>query len=242
MSDGFEYKGFLSPDIDAFKCENRSNFASEFGAAKEISDIAQQMFMSLPMTDLPVRIIASVIFIDRSVRGCQAAIILCEMGLVQEAQVLLRTATETLFASAALVVDDKAYDRMALASEYEDMSQAKGMMKSPASDITDEHKVALEEVIARTREGASKYPIYEAARVAGLLPMYETFYRGLSSLASHATFRSLDRSFVEDGESLCISLGPTDNQLVFTLSLVRTCFSEIIKCMIKIQDTIKSGV
>ncbi|OLS61557.1 DUF5677 domain-containing protein [Pseudomonas putida] len=239
MSEGFESKGFLSPDIECFKGENITKYASEFSGAREISDVAQQMFMALPMSDLPVPIIASIIFIERSVRGCQAAIILCELGLIQEAQVLIRTATETLFASAALVSDDNAYNRMALASDYEDMTQARGMINYPASDLTDDHKCMLEEVISRARDGASKYPIYEAARTAGLLPMYETFYRGLSSLASHATFRSLDRSFVDNGEELSISLGPTDHQLIFTLGLVRTCFTEIIKCIMRIQDAIK---
>lgn len=239
MPNSFASKGFLSPDIEDFKVTIKKQYSEEFDKAAALSERAQKQLLSLPMEEQTARILASIVFTERSIRGCQGAILLCEAGLVQEAQVLVRTATETLFAASALVADDEVYDRMARASDHEDLLQARGMMKSPCSDFTDDHLAALEQVVGRSEENAAKYPIYEAAKAAGLLPMYETFYRGLSALASHATFRSLDRSFVDDGENLTIIMGPSDRQLTFTLITICSCLSESINCLNRILDKIQ---
>ncbi|SDY29761.1 DUF5677 domain-containing protein [Pseudomonas sp. NFIX28] len=236
MPNSFASKGFLSSDIDAFKSSIKKQYSEEFDKASALSERAHQQLLSLPMEEQTACILAAIVFTERTIRGCQGAILLCESGLIQEAQVLVRTATETLFAASALVTDDRVYDRMARASDHEDLVQARGMMKSPCSDFTDDHLAALQEVVGRAEENAAKYPIYEAAQAAGLLPMYETFYRGLSALASHATFRSLDRSFEGDGESFTFIMGPSDKQLAFTLGTVCSCLSEAINCLNKILN------
>lgn len=239
MPNSFASKGFLSTDIEDFKISIKEQYSDDFDKVAALSERAHKQLLSLPMEEQTARVIAAIVFTERTIRGCQGAIILCGSGLVQEAQVLVRTATETLFAASALVADDKVYDRMARASDHEDLQQARGMMKSPCSDFTAEHMAALEEVVERAEGNAAKYPIYEAAKSAGLLPMYETFYRGLSALASHATFRSLDRSFTDDGENFTLIMGPTDKQLTFTLGAICTCLSESIKCLDRIFEKIK---
>lgn len=239
MPNSFASRGFLSSDIEDFKVVIKKQYSEEFDKAAALSERAHGQLLSLPMEEQTARVLAASVFTERTIRGCQGAILLCESGLVQEAQVLVRTATETLFAASALITDDQVYDRMARASDHEDLVQARGMMKSPSADFTDEHLAALEEVVGRAEENAAKYPIYEAAKAAGLLPMYETFYRGLSALASHATFRSLDRSFEDDGENFTIIMGPSDRQLTFTLGTVCSCLSESINCLNKILNRIQ---
>jgi hypothetical protein len=152
---------------------------------------------------------------------------------------LARTATETLFAGAALLADKKEFLRSTRSSNYEDLTQARGMMKT-FRDLTDEQKAALQGVIDRADPKASKYAIYDAARAAGLSELYETFYRGLSAMASHATFRSLDKSFTQNEGQLCLVMGPSDQGVNFTLQTIQTSLGEVIRHQIILQERMTS--
>jgi hypothetical protein len=178
MPNSFASKGFLSTDIEDFKISIKEQYSDDFDKVAELSERAHKQLLSLPMEEQTARVIAAIVFTERTIRGCQGAIILCGSGLVQEAQVLVRTATETLFAASALVADDKVYDRMARASDHEDLQQARGMMKSPCSDFTAEHMAALEDVVERAEGNAAKYPIYEAAKVQDFCRCMKPFTEG----------------------------------------------------------------
>jgi hypothetical protein len=236
MEDDFSVKGFLSPDIDRYRETVKRVYASEFSHTVALSDQAQKLLMELPVGEEVAAVLAAVVFFERSIRCCQAALLLCESGLVQEAQILVRTATETLFAGAALVTDQEVFHRFARSADHEDSVQARGMLKTLGETLTLEQMSLLHSVIDRARPDAGKYAMYEAAQTAGLGAMYETFYRGLSAKASHATFRSLDKSFVKDGEQYCLVMGPSDDDLSFTLRTIRTCLSETIRFQTNIHE------
>lgn len=226
MEDNFAAKGFLSSEIDSFRHSIRRNNASDFDVTASLSDQAHQLVMALPVDEEKVVQLAAAVFFERSIRSCQAAFLLSERGLNQEAQVLVRTATENLFAGAALLADPTVFQQMMLSSDLEESVHARGLLTTFGNSLTAEQAEVLQSVIDRAHPNAKKYPIYNAARTAGLTQLYETFYRGLSAKASHATFRSLDNSFVSQGDQLMLTSGPTDQDLSFTLGTIRTCLQE----------------
>lgn len=229
MQDDFAAKGFLSPEIDSFRDLVRRDYASDFEETAAFSEQAHRLVMTLPVNEEMVTTLAAAVFFERSIRSCQAAFLLCERGLNQEAQVLVRTATETLFAGAALLADPNVFQQLLLSSDHEESVQARGLLKTLADSLTADQSAVLQSVIDRAHPKAAKYSIYDAARTAGLSALYEAFYRGLSAKASHATFRSLDNSFVRQGEQLMLTSGPSDNELNFTLGTIRTCLKETIR-------------
>lgn len=239
MQDSFAAKVFLSPEIDSFREFIRRNNASEFEVTASLSDEAHKLVTTLPVNEKMVVQLAAAVFFERSVRSCQAAFLLSERGLNQEAQVLVRTATENLFAGAALLADPTVFQQMLLSSDHEDSVQARGLLNSFANALTTEQSDVLQSVIDRAHPDAKKYPIYNAAKTAGLSQLYETFYRGLSAKASHATFRSLDNSFVKQEEQLMLTSGPTDQELSFTLGTIRTCLQETLRQTHILSDYLK---
>ncbi|PMY41457.1 hypothetical protein C1Y35_07675 [Pseudomonas sp. GW456-L14] len=241
MQDNFSARGFLSPEIDSFRDSVRRDYASAFEETAALSDQAQRMVMALPVSQEMVASLAAAVFFERSIRSCQAAFLLTERGLNQEAQVLVRTATENLFAGAALLADSNVFHQLSLSSDHEESVQARGLLNTLAGSLTAEQSAVLQSVIDRAHPNATKYPIYNAARTAGLSQLYETFYRGLSAKASHATFRSLDSSFVQQGEQLMLISGPTDNELTFTLGVIRTCLQQTISQMHILRDGASSA-
>jgi hypothetical protein len=229
VQDDFAAKGYLSSDISFYRESVREEFAAEFDETAALSDCAHRLILNIPVDEQLVIPLAATIFLERTVRSCQAAFLLSEKGLNQEAQVLVRTATENLFVGAALLVDDRVFNQLALSSDHEETVHARGMMKIFADSLTPERSAILQSVVDRAHPKATKYPIYNAARTAGLTDLYETFYRGLSGKASHATLRSLDTSFTKKDGRLTLISGPSEKELSFTLGTIRTCLKEAIR-------------
>ncbi|UST87449.1 DUF5677 domain-containing protein [Pseudomonas siliginis] len=166
----------------------------------------------------------SFLFFERTIRACQGAVRLCEIGMVQEAQVLLRTAYETVFHASALIADPTIFKKLDSHNDKEDVKQARAMLTDmPVDQLSEKNKKYLKEVID-TRAGQT-FSVHCSAKAAGMLDLYSMVYRGLSSLAGHATFRSLDRSFIEETNGYSLYMGPTENQLIFTLSLIAQCLT-----------------
>ena len=191
-------------------------------ACEKVSDSAHQLLISVKVDPADPSMLASFLFCERTLRGCQAAIRLCEFGLIQEAQVLLRTAFETSFHAQALIVKPEIFKLLDAHEGTEGAKQAAEMLKDiPPDQLTGDDREALGAIINRGQ--GKKFSAHDSARIAGMLKHYSVEYRGLSALAGHATFRSLDHSLVEDGDGIELRIGPSENQLVFTLSLAAQC-------------------
>ncbi|NWA43492.1 hypothetical protein HX871_28610 [Pseudomonas reactans] len=217
-------KGFLSPAIEKVRESYKSTYRKSFEEAETASGVAQLLVMGAGADRYIPHQMASLVFFHKLVRSCQAAILLCERGLIVDAQTLCRSAVEALFHAVALINDPSVFVRMCRAGDIEDRKQAKAMIKSLAElGLSEKNIQDLNEVISRAEGEGAGFSTFEAAQVAGLIPLYETMYRGLSSVASHATFRSMDSSLlVRDGEPVLIT-GPTDYHLEFTLGILKTC-------------------
>ena len=224
LDNDLNLRGFLSPSMSFVRESLRDIYTKSFQEAESASDAAQRSMMAAGADWQEPHILAALVFLQRTVRSCQAAVILCERGLVVDAQTVTRSAAEALFHGVALINDQSIFFRIARQSDIDEKKQAEAMISTLADKgLTDQNIVDLTEVIRRGEGKASGFSTHDAARVAGLMPIYDTLYRGLSGVASHATFRSMDSSFQITNEQVALITGPTDQNLELTLGLVGTC-------------------
>lgn len=224
----FDEKGFLSEYVYEHRDRVRSKFASAFSECEQISSQAQKLMLKVGVSENDAPTLCAFLFFERTIRTAQAAIRLCEIGLVQEAQILLRTAFETAFHASALNVDPSIFKDIDAHNSREDLKQAEAMLKDvPSDQLSEKNKQFLKDVVSKGASG--NFSTHRSAQISGMLDLYAVVYRGLSSLAGHATFRSLDRSFIEETNGYCLYMGPTENQLIFTLSLTAQCLKIAIK-------------
>lgn len=233
----FSETGFLSPTIEDFRVLQKVKYHQSFAEAEAASAVAQVTIMGAGVDLAQPHMVASLVFLQRTIRSCQAAILLCERGLVVDAQTLLRSAVEAMFHGIALLNEPSVFARIAREGDIAEAKQADAMIKSLSGDgLTEQNIVDLTDVISRAAGEGKGFSTYDAARISGLMPLYDTLYRGLSGMASHATFRSMDSSLVVEGESASLMAGPTDLHLEFTLGLLKVCLdisnSKIRECCI----------
>jgi hypothetical protein len=211
LDNALNLRGFLSPSMDFVREKLRTTYAQSFEIAESASDDAQRSMMAAGVDWQEPHMLAALIFLQRTVRSCQAAIILCESGLVVDAQTVTRSAAEAMFHGVALINDPSTFSRISRQSDIDERKQAK--------------------VIRRGEGSAPGFSTYDAARIANLMPIYDTLYRGLSVAASHATFRSMDSSLQVSDEQVGLITGPTDYHLEFTLGLVQSCLDIACKAL-----------
>lgn len=224
LDEALNLKGFLSPSIDFVRESLKSVYNSSFAAAECASDVAQRSMMEAGVDWKEAHMLAALVFLQRTIRSCQAAIILCERGLVVDAQTVTRSAAEALFHGAALINDPSVFARISRQSDIDEKKQAEAMINTLSDKgLTAQNIADLTDVIRRGEGKAAGFSTHDAARVAQLMPIYDTLYRGLSGVASHATFRSMDSSFQITDEQVSLITGPTDQHLDFTLGLVASC-------------------
>ncbi|WP_455913451.1 DUF5677 domain-containing protein [Pseudomonas syringae] len=220
-------RGFLSPALACVVAKYRRDYSQHFDEVERYSDIAQELVTAAGVKAGEPHMLASLVFLQRAVRNCQAAVILCERGLIVEAQTLTRTAAEVIFYAGALINDSSVFIRIAREGDIAERKQASAMIETcSALGLTEQNLLDLQPVIDRAEGDGPGFSAHDAARVAGLMPFYDTIYRGFSSSASHATFRSMDSSFVtrEDGAFSLVS-GPSTYHLEFTLGILKSCIA-----------------
>ncbi|MBI6895647.1 hypothetical protein JET64_02370 [Pseudomonas putida] len=224
LYDSLNVRGFLSPSLELIREGLRATYMEAFSKAESASDAAQSSMNAAGVDWEEPHMLAALVFLQRTVRSCQAAIILCERGLVVDAQTVTRSAAEALFHGVALTKDPNVFSRISRQCDIDEGKQAKAMIDSwSEKGLTDRNISDLTEVIRRGEGNAPGFSTYDAARIADLMPIYDTLYRGLSVLASHATFRSMDSSFEITDERVGLITGPTDKNIEFALELVRGC-------------------
>ena len=226
LDDALDLKGFLSPSMGFVRESLKAAYKNSFADAELSSDDAQRSMMEAEVSQRDIHMLASLIFLQRTIRSCQAAIILCEKGLVVDAQTLTRAALEALFHGVALINDPTVFAKIARKGDEEEGKQAYGMLQTLKDyGLTEQNIKDLEEIASRGEGKGLKLNVFDAASIANLLPLYHAFYRGLSNIASHATVRSMDSSFAVSDDSWSLITGPTEQHLELTLNLVKTCLT-----------------
>ena len=224
LHEALDLKGFLSPAMGFVSESLIAAYKNSFAAAESASDDAQRSMMEAEVSQKEIHMLASLIFLQRTIKSCQAAIILCQHGLVIDAQTLTRSAAEALFHGGALINEPSVFAKIARKGDEEERKQANGMLQNLKNyGLTEENIKDLQEVANRGEGEGVTLSVIEAARIANLLPLYHTLYRGFSNIASHATLRSMDSSFAVSDESWTLVTGPTEQHMELTLRMIGAC-------------------
>lgn len=226
--DGIKADGFLSPELEKYRTGYLQRYFAAFQPCFEQSGQATQLLFSAEITEVLNHQLLAIALWQRSVRSCQAAIMLCERGMVPEARIQIRSAYEFLFYSVAALFSPDAMDDMIRDELIERRKMAEGLRKTaPDGHLNIADLSFLDEIIKDANgPGKSKLSAFDAAQLAGMEYLYQTVYRGMSLDASHATIYSTNHFFQTDEEgNLAPVFGPSDIGIEFTLSLISTCLA-----------------
>lgn len=223
-----ELRGFLSAEITGFIEGFRKNHSKSFSESDHVSDLATQTITKSDLNSATLSELAAIAFWGRCVVSCQAAILLCERGMARDAQTTLRSALESLIYGVALLREEKVLLRMEAQVCKEKLKQIDAIKKVPNRKeiFTDEHLDALEGFKADMPTGERGISVFEAAQLADMEMFYSIMYRGLSLISSHATLTSIESLLHPKAGGFDLVIGPTSNNVEFTLSLVVVCLKK----------------
>ncbi|HCE6723031.1 TPA: hypothetical protein NHP07_000267 [Pseudomonas aeruginosa] len=224
--DTFKKRGFLSSEAEVFRSSIRESLSLDFDSVEQESERATRSLVGVRPQVLSIVTISAILFWYRSVRACQAAILLCERGMAQEGQVLIRTGLESLFYAVALRKDEEVFDRLESNVNKEKLKQIAGMLRNSEGNLTQVQIDDLREFESLMEKPGKNISVFEAAKMADMEFLYETAYRGFSLTAAHGTFSSLDWLLVERDSGLTFAMGPTDQHVSWTLGIAKICLTQ----------------
>jgi hypothetical protein len=228
-------EGFLSPAISEWIKRHRLANQGWFSLADDLNRVAMRLVPSLTVPPEDDNVFLTVLLFLRGLSSFQSAVLLAERGMTQDARTLARGCFENVFLMGALCRDPS----FAAAFVGDDFSRrakiAKPLLKLPnGSGLNAEHVEKLTRFMSDFESlGMSAKPINiaDAARSAGLIDIYDVYYRGLSTDASHASVTALNRYVEADEHSMIVGLrwGPEVSDVQDTLTCVCTAVIHLIR-------------
>jgi hypothetical protein len=220
----FKELGYLSPDIDAFREGARAAYGVEFGTLESSVQVALTELRSINVTASEAYLVGLGYWL-RCIESCSGAVLLAERGMAAIPFAALRTAYECLFYACAL------WRKPTLAVKFEDLhhqeriKQARAMVNAGAeARVPPDRLSVLKDVAAETPPLEAGISAWEAACAADLIFEYENVYRGCGLAGAHASIRSLDDFYQEQGDgSMKLLLEPDAKRIPWLLGLVDTC-------------------
>jgi len=158
----------------------------------------------------------------------QGALLLAERGMTQDARTLARGCFENVFLMGALRRDPTFAAAFVGDDSLRRAKIAKALLKLPnGSGLNAAHIEKLTRFMSNFENSgmsAKQINIADAARSAGLIDIYDTYYRGPSNDASHPSVTALNRHVEADERSMIVGLcwGPEVSDVQDTLSCVCT--------------------
>jgi len=231
----FNEKGFLGTAITEFSASVEKKYEWFFAGCHRINEVAQAIKFEIEVhNDSGQEVLAAATFL-RILHGFQAAVILAKLGLVLDAQVVLRGVLESLFIL-KLICDKSSFD-----SEYvgsDSVQRLKWMNiahHSKNTNLQSLRNYATSEVRENLRQEIAKHDwkelkIEEIARRAELSHVYDTDYRILSA-AVHTLPRIIESMISIDntGGVGGFNSGPSDEGLGYILfTAQRTLFAAMV--------------
>lgn len=226
MAESFEELGFLSPEIEHFRRDQRLRLKSEFEKVENTVAIAMADLHGVRGTADEAYLVGLGYWL-RCLESCQGTVLLSERGLATSPHPVLRTAFECLFYACSVWRHPGLAAKMEAAHNLERVKQAKQMIAAGAETRVEPQRLAeLKAVAAEVHAQADGLSAHEAATKGDLIWEYEVVYRGLGLGGAHATLRSLDNYFTTkpDG-SFDFDFEPKSEKLDWLLGLVVTCLS-----------------
>lgn len=209
--------GFLSKDIEGWKAKHRADNSRLFQLAEELNEFAHATMLKLEVASRdPAEVFAACSYV-RVMSSFQSIVILSEIGLINEAKIILRTLAETMFAVVA-IAKDRDFSRELINQELLDRKRTNTTIKrhlenggSLFSEVTlDEVEKRIKDLQEEIREKGVKL-MYKSdlAKAAGFEDYYDTLYHILCS-SVHINVRDLAKylSIKEDGTIEAINWGP----------------------------------
>ena len=222
----FDKDGFLSSTMDGFRGSVREvpTYKCWFDFAEDLNRLGWAMLDGHETTTSDnQRLLISVLFI-RAHQSFQAAILLIERGMLSDARVVLRSATEGAIALNALA-NDPAFDMQLIEAHWHTQRRTGRIVLSNAT-YREQHSAdeiaQIEKTVADidTKEKAAGHSFREVvwANVAAkhCLDLYDLIYRSLSHDGTHTNVAAVHRflKFDASGGPTALRFGPTTHDLV----------------------------
>jgi hypothetical protein len=101
-------EGFLSPKISGWIEKHRAENRAWFAHAMDLNSVAQRLLLEVPLDNetLPFKL-----FFVRGLSSFQAAILLAERGMTQDARTIIRSCFETVFVMALYATTQASWRR-----------------------------------------------------------------------------------------------------------------------------------
>ncbi|NIA57253.1 hypothetical protein HAV22_26880 [Massilia sp. TW-1] len=191
-----DFEGFSGLSGTKLREQQKENYMELFGFAGECSSLAMQAVSMLPKIEDKSTLPACLLF-ARAAAHFQAAISLAEGGMTIEALIIARSLVETSFVLGALAAGEiKANDLV----EHDIASRtkaAKALLKPNDYENVEVFKERLSAFVSENA-GSAEIKIFEFAKKADALMMYDGLYRHLSHFAAHPSLSATDPYLVEE--------------------------------------------
>lgn len=226
IEDTIYSRGFLSKEIDVYRAKYRNANSALFASCELLSNTATATLFGAELGYIEIHTLLAVAFWRRCLSTCQAALLLAERGMIPEAQILIRSASEFLFFGVASINDSSILLNLEAGHRNETLKMAREMLRQGVAtqQLSEEQTSSLRTLIETTEQSPKGLSAYDAAEKAGLGYLYATIYRGLSLVASHATIAGTNAVFEENSDlTTSMVFGPSDDKMDFCLTLIQTC-------------------
>jgi len=225
-----ENSGFLSPQISSWIARHRAANPGWFSLAENLNCVAMRAVQALTVPPDDNKSFLAALLFMRGLSSFQSALVLAERGMTQDARTITRSCFESVFWLGALRNDANLANTLV----HDDLGRrakiARPLLELPGdSGLNAEHIEKLERFLDEVQNSgieAKQLNIAEAARIAGLTEIYDTYYRGLSNDAAHPSITALNRYAEADQNNNIIGLrwGPDVPDVGLTLSDLCTAF------------------
>ncbi len=219
----FYVKGFLGSQITEFMTAVTERHQQFFGACYQLNELAYKIMFEIKANNQNLQqILAATLFI-RLLNGFQSVVILCRLGLVFDAKVVLRGVLESMFI-VKLLCEDTAFPM-----EYVRSDECRRLLwlnvarNSKAPHFNSLREIATDEEIEKLKkeieqQECKSVDIADVARRAGFQIEYDTDYRILCEEA-HTLPRSIQHLTITDksGEPIEFDSNPSDKDVDYIL-------------------------
>lgn len=200
-------QGFLTEPFDEVRKVIREEYANWRDLVYNLNKqcVEAQHNLNIKADDTRDKLCAALF--ARTLASTQGTILLLEVGLLAQAQTVLRSAIESLFRLAALEVKPDLAVLLAQSQEADKRSLADKILQWEAVDLkTSMAELIDEQELIKIKSNKSQeFKTYDFTVTAGLKDYYLSTY-ALLSFPTHATISDLDSHLIKDNEGNIIGL------------------------------------
>lgn len=192
-----EFEGFSGLSGTRLRDQQKERYKELFDFAEECSSLAMHAVSMLPQAEDKSTLPACLLF-ARAASHFQAAISLTEGGMTIEALIIARSLIETSFVLGALAAGEVSPSDLVQHDLASRIKSANVFLRPNPYEGVDQFKERLSEFVSQNA-GSTDIKIFEFAKKADALAMYDGLYRHLSHFAAHPSLSATDPYLVDEG-------------------------------------------